>query len=89
MANIKSAKKRAKQTIVRTERNKTFRSKMRTFVKRAEQALLGTDAKAAQSALKEAESALMKSVSKGIIHKNTAARKTSRLSARLKAMAKA
>jgi small subunit ribosomal protein S20 len=84
MANTRSAKKAARQAVARTEVNKARRTRMRTEVRRAEEALAATDAKASATAFVNAQSALMKAAQNGTIHKNRAARKTSRLAARLK-----
>jgi small subunit ribosomal protein S20 len=85
MANTSSAKKAARQAVKRTAVNKMRTTRMRNQVRTAEEALAGSDVKAAATALKAAESALMKGAQGGAIHKNTAARKVSRLAARLKA----
>ncbi|CAN1571336.1 RpsT Ribosomal protein S20 [Rhabdaerophilaceae bacterium] len=87
MANTKSAKKAARQTVRRTEVNKARRSRMRTAVRKAEEASVGTDQKAALAALVAAESELMRSAQRGVIDKNTASRKVSRLARRIKAIA--
>lgn len=86
MANTISAKKMVRKLARRTAINKTRRSRMRTFVKRVELAVAAGDQDKARDALRVAESELMTAVSKGVIHKNTGARKVSRLSARVKAM---
>lgn len=86
MANTKSAKKAARQTLRRTEINKSRRTRMRTAVRKAEEAITGADAKLAIAALVAAQSELMKAAQKGIVHKNTASRKVSRLSKRIKAL---
>jgi small subunit ribosomal protein S20 len=86
MANTKSAKKAARQTERRTEVNKTRRSRMRTYVRKVEEAIASGDKEAANVALREAQPELQRSAAKGIMHKNTAARKISRLSARIKAL---
>jgi small subunit ribosomal protein S20 len=86
MANTSSAKKAARQAVKRTAVNKMRTTRMRNQLRTAEEALAATDAKAAAAAFTIAQSALMKAAQGGTIHKNTAARKTSRLSARLKAM---
>ena len=70
----------------RTEINKARRSRMRSFVKKVELAIAAGKADEARDALKSAESEVMSAVSKGVLHKNTGARKVSRLSARVKAM---
>ena len=84
MANHKSAKKRIRRNANRAEINKSRISRIRTFIKRVETALSSGDKEAAQVALKEAQPELMRGVSKGVLHKNTASRKMSRLSARVK-----
>lgn len=86
MANIKSAKKRAKQTIVRNARNASQRSMLRTAVKKVLKALGDNDAAAAQAAFQTAQPILDRFSSRGLIHKNKAARHKSRLSARIKAL---
>ena len=86
MANIKSAKKRLRQTEKRTERNRAGRSRMRTFIRKAEEAIASGDKTAAREALAAAEPALARSAGKGLVHANTAARKISRLTRRLNAM---
>jgi len=82
MANHKSAKKRIRRNANRAEINKSRISRIRTFVKRVESAIASGDKDTAQTALKEAQPELMRGVSKGVLHKNTASRKMSRLSAR-------
>jgi small subunit ribosomal protein S20 len=86
MANTKSAKKAARQAEKRTLINKARRSRMRTFVRKVEEAIASGDKKAADLALREAQPEIMRSALKGIIHKNTASRKISRLSARIKSL---
>ncbi|MFY9640847.1 MAG: 30S ribosomal protein S20 [Rhodomicrobium sp.] len=86
MANTKSAKKAARQTERRTLVNKSRRSRMRNFVRKVEEAIAAGDKAAANLALREAQPQIMRSASKGIIHQNTASRKISRLSARIKAI---
>lgn len=71
----------------RTEENRARRSRMRTFIRRVEEAIASGDAGAAQTALKEAQPEIMRCVSKGVMHKNTASRKVSRLAHRVNAMA--
>jgi small subunit ribosomal protein S20 len=68
----------------RTEVNKARRSRVRTFLRKFEDALTGGDLAAARAAFVEAQSELMRAVSKGVVHKNTGARKVSRLAAQLK-----
>ena len=86
MANHKSAKKRIRRNAKRAEINKSRISRIRTFVKRVEAAIASGDKDTAQSALKDAQPELMRGVSKGVLHKNTASRKMSRLTARVKAV---
>lgn len=83
MANIKSAIKRNKQNEKRRVRNRVYRGAARTFVARARVAIAGSDAEAAKKATLEAISALDKAAQKGVIHKNNAARRKSRLMKRL------
>ena len=87
MANIESAKKRARQSEVRRVHNASLRSRMRTAVKRVRKAIADGDKTAAQQALRSAASELDSSAGKRIVHKNMAARNKSRLSAAVKAMA--
>lgn len=87
MANTKSAKKMVRKIARRTEINTARRSRMRTFIRRVEEAIASGDKTAAQTALKEAQPEIMRACTKGVLHKNTSARKISRLSARIKAMA--
>jgi len=86
MANIKSAKKRVIQTDRRTDVNRSRRSDMRTHVKLVEGAIEAGDLKSAQSALTDVEPKLMRCAQKGILHRNTAKRKLSRLSKQIKSM---
>ena len=86
MANTPQSKKRARQTERRTEVNKARRSRIRTFLRRVEEAIAQGDGDKAQEALKSAQPELMRGVTKGVYHKNTVARKMSRLSARVKAI---
>ena len=86
MANTRSAKKMVRKIATRTEVNKTRRSRMRTFVRKVEEAIEAGDKSAATEALKAAQPEIMRAAGKGVIHKNTSARKVSRLSARVKAM---
>ena len=79
MANIKSAKKRIKVIETKTARNKAIRSKVKTSIKKVEAAVAAKDAEAAKTALNAAISDISKAASKGIYHKNNAARKVSRL----------
>ncbi|MHA3979520.1 30S ribosomal protein S20 [Halovulum sp. GXIMD14794] len=86
MANSPGAKKRVRQLARRTMINKSRRSRMRTFIRRVEEAIASGDSEKARDALKNAQPEIMRSVTKGILHKNTASRKISRLSARVKAI---
>ena len=80
MANTPSAKKRIRNTLRKTDINKSRRSRIKTFVRKVEDALESKDAKAAMESLKAAQPEIMRGVTKGIFHKNTASRKISRLS---------
>ncbi len=84
MANTPSAKKRVRQIARRTATNKARISRIRTFTKKVETAIATGDAGAARAALKQAEPEIARGVTKGVLHKNTAARKISRLSQRVK-----
>jgi small subunit ribosomal protein S20 len=86
MANTKSAKKAARQTIRRTEANKGRRSRMRSYARKVEEAIAAGDKEAAAAALKEAEPVLARTAQKGLMHRKTAARKVSRLAKRVSAM---
>jgi len=86
MANTPQSQKRARQTERRTAVNKTRRSRIRTFLRKVEEAIAGGDAQVAADALKAAQPELMRGVTKGVVHKNTAARKMSRLASRVKAL---
>ncbi|MGE0046102.1 MAG: 30S ribosomal protein S20 [Hyphomonadaceae bacterium] len=87
MANTDSAKKAIRVIARRTEVNKARRSRVRTFWRKVEEALASGDAKAAQAAMKSAESETMRAVTKGVLDKNTASRKVSRLTQRVKTLA--
>ncbi len=84
MANTDSARKRIRQNIVRTARNTARKSRMRTFIKKVEAAIAGGDQEAARAALREAQPEMQRASGKGVIHKNTVARKLSRMSSRIK-----
>ncbi|HSM20162.1 MAG TPA: 30S ribosomal protein S20 [Hyphomicrobiales bacterium] len=86
MANKASAKKAIRKIVRRTEVNKSRRSRMRTFLRRVEDAIAQGDQDAAAEALRKAEPQVMRSARKGLIHKNAAARTISRLSRRVKVM---
>ena len=79
MANIKSAKKRILVSQKRADRNKSIRSKVKTAIKKVDAAVAANDKAAATSALQAAVSEIDKAQQKGVYHKNTAARKVSRL----------
>ncbi|HYP57416.1 MAG TPA: 30S ribosomal protein S20 [Beijerinckia sp.] len=87
MANTPSAKKAVRKIERRTAINKSRRSRMRTFVKKVEEAIASGDQEAAVAALRAAEPIVMRAAQNGIVHKNTASRKVSRLSHRVKALA--
>ena len=84
MANSPQSKKRARQNARRLDVNKARRSRIRTFLRKVEEAIASGDKDAAAAALKAAQPELMRGVTKGVYHKNTAARKMSRLAARVK-----
>lgn len=84
MANKSSAKKAIRKIARRTDINKARRSRMRTFLRRVEEALASGDKTAAAEALRAAQPEIMRAARKGLLHKNTAARKVSRLSHRVR-----
>jgi small subunit ribosomal protein S20 len=86
MANTKSAKKAARQTVRRTNANKGRRSRARNYARKVEDAIEAGDKKAAAAALKEAEPVLARTAQKGLLHRKTASRKVSRLAKRVSAM---
>ena len=86
MANSPQAKKRARQIERRTAVNKTRKSRIRTFLRKVEEAIESGDKDAAVVAFRAAQPELMRGVTKGIFHKNTASRKVSRLASRVKAI---
>ncbi|MEL7255049.1 MAG: 30S ribosomal protein S20 [Pseudomonadota bacterium] len=86
MANSPQSKKRARQNERRFAVNKARRSRIRTYLRKVEEAIASGDKDAAQSALQVAQPELMRGVTKGVFHKNTAARKMSRLTSRVKAL---
>ena len=86
MANSPQAKKRARQNERRFAVNKARRSRIRTYLRKAEEAIASGDQTAAAAAVKEVQPELMRGVTKGVFHKNTASRKMSRLSSRVKSM---
>ncbi|MBV1894866.1 MAG: 30S ribosomal protein S20 [Rhodobacteraceae bacterium] len=87
MANSPQAKKRARQNEARFAVNKARRSRIRTFLRTVEEAIESGDQDNAATALRAAQPELMRGVTKGVYHKKTAARKMSRLSSRVKALA--
>ena len=86
MANTKSAKKAARQTVRRTNANKGRRSRARSYARKVEEAIEAGDKKAAAAALKEVEPVLARTAQKGLVHRKTASRKVSRLAKRVSAM---
>jgi small subunit ribosomal protein S20 len=86
MANTTSAKKAARKIEARTEVNKSRRSRMRTFIRKVEEAIAGGDQKAANEALKAAQPEIQRAAGHGIVHKNLADRKVARLNSRIKAL---
>ncbi len=87
MANTPQSKKRARQNETRFQINNARRSRIRTYLRKVEEAIASGSRDAAASALRDAQPELMRGVSKGVLHKNTVARKMSRLSARVKTLA--
>ena len=87
MANSPQSKKRARQAEARAAVNKARRSRIRTFLRKVEEALASGDATAAATALRTAQPELARGVTKGVLHKNTVARKMSRLAHRVKVLA--
>jgi small subunit ribosomal protein S20 len=88
MANTKSAKKATRKIARRTEINKSRRSRMRVYVRKVEEAIASGDATVAQTALRAAEPEMMRAVRGGVVHKNTASRKVSRLAHRIAKLGK-
>jgi small subunit ribosomal protein S20 len=86
MANTAQSKKRARQAVARQDVNKARRSRIRTFLRKVEEALASGDQGAAATALKAAQPEVMRGVTKGVLHKNTVARKISRLNHRVKSL---
>ena len=89
MANNPGAKKAIRKIARRTEVNTARRSRLRTFIRKFQEALTAGDAAVAKTAFVEAQSELMRAVSKGVVHKNTGSRKVSRLAAQLKKLSAA
>ena len=86
MANTRSAKKAVRKIARRTEVNRARKSRMRTFVRKVEEAIASGDQAAAAEALKVAQPEIMRAAQKGVLHKNTASRKVSRLAQRVKSL---
>ncbi|MCX5494975.1 30S ribosomal protein S20 [Kaistia dalseonensis] len=86
MANTPSAKKAARKIAHRADINRTRRSRVRTYVRKVEEAIASGNLAAAAEAFKNAQPELMRAAQKGVLHKNTASRKVSRLAARVKAL---
>lgn len=86
MANTKQSKKRARQSVDRYAVNKARRSRIRTFLRKVEEAIASGDQTQAAEALRVAQPELARGVTKGVLHKNTVARKMSRLSSRVKGL---
>ncbi|MEZ5685907.1 MAG: 30S ribosomal protein S20 [Paracoccaceae bacterium] len=86
MANTPQSKKRARQNERRYDINKARRSRIRTYLRKVEEAIASGDAEAAKNAFLAAQPELARGVTKGVLHKNTVARKMSRLAARVKAL---
>lgn len=89
MANTTQSKKRARQSEARYDVNKARRSRIRTYLRKVEEAIAGGDQAVAAAALRAAQPELARGVSKGVLHKNTVSRKISRLAARVNALATA
>jgi small subunit ribosomal protein S20 len=89
MANTPGAKKAVRKIARRTEVNTARRSRVRTYLRKFEEAVTSGDVTAAKAAFVPAESELMRAVTKGVVHKNTGSRKVSRLATRLKKMSAA
>jgi small subunit ribosomal protein S20 len=88
MANTTSAKKATRKIARRTEVNKARRSQMRTYLRKVEEAITSGSRDSAQAALTAAEPVLMRAAQKGVVHKRTASRKVSRLTAQIGKLAK-
>ncbi len=89
MANTPQSKKRARQSERRQDVNKARRSRIRTFLRKVEEAISSGNQEVASTALRAAQPELARGITKGVLHKNTVARKMSRLAARVKALAAA
>lgn len=86
MANTKSAKKATRKIARQTQVNMARRSRVRSFVRKVEEAIASGDKTAANDAMKAAETEIMRGAGRGVLHRNTASRKVSRLNSRIKAM---
>ena len=86
MANTKSAKKAARQTVRRTSVNKARRTRLRSSVRKVEEAIASGNKETAAAALKEAEPIIARTAQKGVVHRKTASRKVSRLAKRVRAL---
>ncbi|MBC8337071.1 MAG: 30S ribosomal protein S20 [Alphaproteobacteria bacterium] len=86
MAHHMSAKKRIRQTVRKTQVNHSRVSRIRTFVRKVEEAIAGGDKDQAATAFKDAQPEMMRGVTKGVLHRNTVSRRLSRLSRRINAM---
>jgi small subunit ribosomal protein S20 len=86
MANTTSAKKAVRKIARRTAVNKASRSRVRTYIRKVEEAIASGDKAAAETALRAAQPELMRAATKGVVHKNTASRKVSRLAQRVKSL---
>ena len=89
MPNKASAKKRLRQTVKKTTENKNRKTRIKTFVKKVEQAIVQGDQATANEALSAAQSEIMKGVTKGVVHRNSASRKISRLNSKIRGLKKA
>ena len=86
MANTASAKKQVRKIARRTAVNKARKSRIRNYLRKVEEAIAAGDKSAAAAALREAQPEIMRGATKGVLHKNTAARKVSRLAHRVNAL---
>ncbi|VAW22443.1 SSU ribosomal protein S20p [hydrothermal vent metagenome] len=86
MANTSSAKKAVRKIVARTAVNKSRRSRMRTYLRKVEEAIVSGNQSDAATALKVAEPEIQRAATRGVLHRNTASRKVSRLARRVKAM---
>ena len=85
MANTRSSRKAARKTVRRAETNKQRKSRVHTYVRKVEEAIASGNKESAAESMKSAESEIMRAAGKGVFHRNTAARKVSRLTARVRA----